>query len=48
MMDYLSQHTDYKVLTNYEYQLLRPVAQSFPWIGGARPKTTEGILLKTT
>lgn len=38
MIDYLSQHTDYKVLTNDEYQLLRPVAQSSPWVGGARPK----------
>lgn len=28
MIDYLSQHTDYKVLTNNEYQLLTPLAQS--------------------
>lgn len=50
MIDYLSQHTDYmyKVLTNDEYQLLKPVAQSSPWVGGARPKTTEGTRLKTT
>lgn len=48
MIDYLSQHTDYKVLTNDEYQLLRPVAQSSPWVGGARPKTTEGTRPKTT
>lgn len=48
MIDYLSQHTDYKVLTNAEYQLLKPVAQSSPWVGGARPKTTEGTRLKTT
>lgn len=48
MIDYLSQHTEYKVLTNDEYQLLKPVAQSFPFVGGARPKTTEGTRLKTT
>lgn len=48
MIDYLSQHTDYKVLTNAEYQLLKPVAQSSPMVGGARPKTTEGTRLKTT
>lgn len=48
MIDYLSQHTYYKVLTDDEYQLLRPVAKSFPWVDGARPKTTEGIRLKTT
>lgn len=42
MIDYLSEHTDYKVLTNDEYQLLRPSAQSSPWDGGACPKTTEG------
>lgn len=48
MIDYLSQHTDYKVLTTDEYQLLKPVAQSSPWAGVARPKTTEGTRLKTT
>lgn len=48
MIDYMSQRTDYKVLTNDEYQLLKPVAQSSPWVGGARPKTTEGTQLKTT
>lgn len=42
MIDYLSQHTVYKVLTNDEYQLLMPVVQSSPWVGGARPNTTEG------
>lgn len=48
MIDYLSQRTDYKVLTNDDYQLLRTVAQSSPWVGGARPKTTEGSRTKTT
>lgn len=48
MIDYMSQRTDYKVLTNDEYQLLKPVAKSSPWVGGARPKTTEGTQLKTT
>lgn len=42
MIDYLTEHTDYKILTNDEYQILKPVAHSTPSAarerGGARPK----------
>lgn len=42
MIDYLTEHTDYKILTNDEYQILKPVAHSTPSVarerGGARPK----------
>lgn len=42
MIDYLTEHNDYKILTNDEYQILKPVAHSTPSAaresGGARPK----------
>ena len=41
MIDYLSEHTDYRIITNDEYQLLRPTDHSTPartTESGARPK----------
>lgn len=45
MIDYISEHTDYKIITDDEFQLPnRPMAHSTPtaW-GGARPKTTNTV-----
>lgn len=45
MIDYISEHTDYKIITDGEFQLLnRPMAHSTPtaW-GGARPKNTNTV-----
>ncbi|KAK3108318.1 hypothetical protein FSP39_005531 [Pinctada imbricata] len=40
MIDYISNHSDYKVVTNAEYQMLNPLAQSSPgMLGGAIPRT---------
>ncbi|XP_061185089.1 uncharacterized protein LOC133193136 [Saccostrea echinata] len=47
-MDYLSEHTDYKILTNDEYQLLMtPLDQSTPAAeGGVRPKVCKSSTVK--
>lgn len=45
MIDYILEHTDYKIITDDEFQLLnRPMAHSTPtaW-GGARPKNTNTV-----
>ncbi|XP_061170395.1 uncharacterized protein LOC133179718 [Saccostrea echinata] len=48
MIDYLSEHTEYKILTNDEYQLLRtPLDQSTPAAeDGARPKVRKPSTVK--